>query len=552
MLFLTGNVLQISSQISLTSSKNSRKLFLSLSCIFNQNHQNSSGIKRTFVVLRLPPNKIQKSNLNILTNISSFVTLPVKKDPQLFLNPNNHTIRKFMNVTSSDKQFTNTISGFTDYKEAEHIAISDWKRTISAVYSQYGFTCFEPRPVEYTKSLCKDGGIPKQIFTVGRLVDGKMTDMALPFDRTVPLALWINRHATDVCFPFKRQDISLSWRGEHAQLGRFRSFYQADVDMIGRNLKLTADSECITAIYRALHAIGINDFRIYLNHMNISKTLVRTLEPAEEQMPELLRIIDKIEKITKDEMIQEIQNLLPHLSRERLERFVAIIAFKGPLTEFPLTEIEHDETAQIAASQLRNLFELLEIQGIPLSILQFCPSMVRGLDYYTGVVFETYLNAIDGGSIASGGRYDKLVESVSDSTLAAAEGLEGVGGSIGLTRLFELVVHHGLVTPTKRTDAHAFICTRNDPDKEAGFTRTASVIANMLRTRNLKIDVAVEDKNKLKKVLSVAEKKGFPFVICVMDDESIVVKNMESKTQEDVKTADEAVASLLRQLGVNY
>jgi len=460
----------------------------------------------------------------------------------------------FLLTTPSTKQLTGTISGFTDYSEAEHIQISEWKKIIAEVYAKYGFNRFEPRPVEYTKSLCKEGGIPKQIFTIGRLETETMTDLALPFDRTVPLALWVNRHATNILFPYKRQDIGISWRGEHAQLGRFRAFYQADADIIGRLLQLTADAECLAAIYSALLAIGVNDFRIYLNHMDVSKALVRTLNPDEKQIPELLRIIDKIEKITKEEMIGEIHTLLPHLTEERLRCFTDIISFKGPLSDFSFAMIEHEEEAKFAEKQLRTLFELIETHGIPLEIISFCPSMVRGLDYYTGVVFETYLNNISGGgSIASGGRYDKLVESVSDTPVAAAEGLEGVGGSIGLTRLFELVTHHGLIIPTKRTDADVFVCTRLDVEKQSTLTRIATAIATMVRKKGLKVDTEVASQNKFKKHLSYAERKGFPFVIGVMDDQgekNIFVRNMRTKTQEDVSTPDEAIESLLRQLAL--
>lgn len=446
------------------------------------------------------------------------------------------------------KTISNTISGFTDYTEEEHILFKQWKDKVSNVYAKYGFISFESRPVEYTHQLCKEGGINKQIFTIGQLSTGQITDLALPFDRTVPLALWINRHAKTIFFPLKRQDVDLSWRGEHAQLGRFRAFYQADVDMIGKNLGLQADAECIVTIFEALREIQMDNCRMYLNHMNLSKVLIESLGATSEQTPELLRIVDKMEKIDKEEMVKEISLILPNLPEEEISSFYDLISYKGPLNEFPFEKVPQTEKSQGAWKQLEHLFSLLDLQEIPQEKLFFCPSMVRGLDYYTGIVFETYHNDIPGGgSIASGGRYDQLVESVTDDPCEEVKGLQGVGGSIGLTRLFALAVANQLVKPEKKDHSFVYVCTRFDkknPEKNEEFLSTLIKISKELRKLGIAVSSEVSSEEAFHKKLRFAERKGYPHVIAIMETDAFLIKDMKERKDCEVRTKEEAIESL--------
>ena len=439
-----------------------------------------------------------------------------------------------------------SISGFADYEEWEHIQIGMWIDALKNVFSSSGFTPFYPRPAEYTENLVKKGGIAGQIYVIGRLQDMSMTDLALPFDRTIPLALWVSRHAMNIVFPFKRYDISYSWRGEHAQKGRFRAFFQADVDILGRNLSLLADAECIGAIWRALRAIHIPDFHQYLNHMNISRSLIAQLNPQPDQVEKLLVIVDKIEKISKEDMLKEIRALLPDRSEEELENFYTLMHFKGNLRDFPLDKISQDPVAVEAFGQLQELFSLLESYQIDPTKIQFCPSMVRGLNYYTGVVFETFLDSCpQGGSIASGGRYKDLIAKVSDNPTNAAFEIEGVGASIGVTRLFELLkaqYQKGLCTT-----ASVLIAYRDDSEKGASFQKRSINIASVLRDKGIWADVYCA-KQKLKSILSFANKKGYPFLIAIMDDGSIVVRDLKSNSQEDLSSDHAAVETFLRKI----
>jgi histidyl-tRNA synthetase len=433
------------------------------------------------------------------------------------------------------------ITGFADYQEREHIQLDIWLRKLKEVFSKNGFCPFYPRPVEHTEMLVKKGGINGQVYVLGRLQDLSITDLALPFDRTVPLALWVNRHANDIVFPYKRYDISHSWRGEHAQKGRFRAFFQADVDVLGRELSLLADAECIGTIWQALKAIDIDTFHMYLNHMQISKSLLLTLNPNDDQINQLLGIVDKIEKVSKSDLIDEIKKLIPERTDSELNEFYETIRFKGPFEDFPRRVVEHDPAALEAFQQLEELFTLLASYRIDMSRLQFCPSMVRGLNYYTGIVFETYLDEFPrGGSIASGGRYNDLVGKVSEDVSVMSANLEGVGGSIGVTRLFELVKEK--IPQGSRTTSDVLVLYRNDLEKCRSFQKRAIEIAVALRDHGVKVDVQGTHQ-KMKTLLSYADRKGYPQVIAIMDDSSVVVRDMTMKKQQDFQTDQLAVQS---------
>jgi histidyl-tRNA synthetase len=451
-----------------------------------------------------------------------------------------------MDEGASSGRDLKAITGFADYQEAEHIRIDDWLRRLKDIFSKNGFCPFHPRPVEHTEMLTKKGGINGQVYVLGRLQDKSITDLALPFDRTVPLALWVNRHANDIVFPYKRFDISHSWRGEHAQKGQFRAFIQADVDVLGRDLSLLADAECIATIWQGLTALGINAFHMYLNHMQISRSLLLTLKPDENQINQLLGIVDKIEKVSKTDLLDEIKKVLPERSNEELDEFYETIRFKGPFTEFPRKVLAHDTCANEAFQQLEELFTLLEVYRIDCSRLQFCPAMVRGLNYYTGVVFETFLDDVPrGGSIASGGRYNDLVGKVSDDVSVCSANLEGVGGSIGVTRLFELVKEKA--SCGSRTIADVSVIYRNDLEKGKSFQKRAIEMALALREHGLKVDVGGTHQ-KMKTLLSYADRKGFPFVISIMDDNSVVVKDLVNNAQSDLLNDSLAVEALLHKV----
>ncbi len=430
------------------------------------------------------------------------------------------------------------ISGFADYSEGENYLFSLWKEKITAVFKTYGFTGFNPRPLEPAELLRKKGGVDKQIFGVSRLQDGSATNLAIPFDRTVPLATYIMRHMQETTFPFKRFDISHSFRGEHAAPGRFRGFIQADIDVIGPRLNLYNDVECIATILKSLNKLEIPEYFMYLNNIQIPKAIITSLDIPKETHAPFMRIIDKMDKIGLDGAFMELQALLPDSSPALLKQTAEIFTYKGPIASFFIDET-WGSTVPAALEQLQNTMMLLERSGISTKNITFCPGMVRGLDYYTGVVFETFFKEMpEFGSIASGGRYDNLIDSLSDGS----SNIEGVGGSIGLTRLFDILSRKELLNANRRTSADVLLAYRT-PE----LIGETYILAEKLREQGVNVDLYTGDSKKISKQLGYANKKGIPRAIMVMAPEAYVIRNMTTSKQTPDMQSPDAVAALVAQ-----
>lgn len=423
------------------------------------------------------------------------------------------------------------ISGFVDYTEKENRLFSHWKKTLEETFRLFGFMGFNPRPVESISALQIKGGIAHQIYTLGRLQDGTMTDLALPFDRTVPLAIYVAAHRHELTYPFKRFDISHSFRGERAQAGRFRAFIQADIDVIDENLNFISEVECLLILVNGLKELEIPPFQVYLNDISIPKALIQDMGVSLDLMPEALRIVDKMDKIGIEKVAAELTVLSPSIDLSLLE----LLAFKGPLQEFI-------EKAPLVVQKipgftsLEELLDLLQLNTHDKDLFHFCPGMVRGLDYYTGVVFETFLRDYPGfGSIASGGRYNKLIDSIVNQETK----LEGFGISIGLTRLFDILKREQLL-PTKATPPSSiFVAYR-----EVRLQQEALRAASLLRKQGLSVDL-YSGKSAIGKQISYADKKEIPYVFMLMG-ESYVIKDLKnSKQTEDIQSLDLAVQKMV-------
>ncbi len=422
-----------------------------------------------------------------------------------------------------------SISGFADYSEAENASLATWIKTIEKTYRTFGFTRLTPRPLELREVLLSRGGIQKQIYGVSRLPEDSATDLALPFDRTVPMANWVAQNAGDLVFPYKRYDISYSYRGERAQAGRFRGFFQADIDIVGAgSLDESADAECIAVLYQALTRLSLGTFAITLNHMGLAKAILDAYGVVDERRQAFVAI-DKLVKIGPDATIAELCETTA-LSREKASKLVDVFGFNGELSAFiDQLSVESDAISKSAA-ELASVIDSMLALGVPNAVIKFQPGIVRGLDYYTGTVFETFLEGLESiGSVASGGRYEDLVSTF--STLS----LPGVGGSIGLTRLFYVACDKKLITLNTRTEAEAFVGFRTPELRQA-----AQAIARTLREFGVNVDL-YSGTGPFKKQLSYADRKGIPVAIFPMGEDSIVVKDMVANTQSDHTTASEAV-----------
>lgn len=418
------------------------------------------------------------------------------------------------------------ITGFVDYTPQQQYLFTQWLKKTAAVYETFGFTPIHLRPFEQLAALKGDGETQKQIFEIFRFDTGQTTSLALPFDHTVPLALWVAEHAghlQHLSFPYKRYDLGLSFRGERPKAGRFRAFIQADVDIVGRLLSLSADAECIAAIVTALNALEVGPFQIRINHIGIVKSILQENNLPNDLHPPILRLIDKLDKLSAQEVTTELMKIADYpLSSGETEKLIARFS-----ETIPLTEIDASHEGKVC---LQNLLQTLQMMGIDPSLFVFAPGMVRGLAYYTGIVFETLLIGKESfGSVAGGGRYSNLV---GDFAKNLSE-IEGVGGSVGLTRLFDL-----LSPREKRTTSAEILVGARTPE----LMPLAYEVSTQLRKLGHKVDL-YSGSPKVKQILGHASALGIPNVALIMDPNSFVKKDMLAGTQQDYPSIHELCAS---------
>lgn len=437
------------------------------------------------------------------------------------------------------------IQGFTAYSLKEQYAFTRWLEKLKTVYESFGFAPIHLRPLERLSALRGETDNQKQIFGVYRTDGNLMTELAIPFDHTVPLALFVAEqgHHKQLELPYKRYDLGLSFRGERPQVGRFRAFVQADIDVVGRKLGLAADAECLCALIKGLEDLDAGEFCVSINHIDIVKGIIQASGIPENFHPQVLRVIDKLDKRTPEEVVQEILQIpeLP-VSEEQVQALVARFNTKcASLDDFSFEE-DYGPAADKGLADLREVTVLLQKMGIDPSAFQFDLRMVRGLDYYTGLVFETFLNGKEQyGSVMSGGRYSNLVGRFAEGL----EDVEGVGGSIGLTRLFEIAGENSL---SKRiTTADVLVGYRTEAQQRFAFE-----IATHLRDYGFKVNVYAGEPN-VKKCIAHADGLGVPFSVIAMDTNAVVVKDMnafggKTKAREPDLTSKEAVLDKLLSL----
>lgn len=432
-------------------------------------------------------------------------------------------------------RFSAPITGFVDYTPQQQYCFNEWLKRVAGVYEGHGFTPLHLRPFEPLRALEGEGETQKQIFEVFRADTGKTTHLGLPFDHTVPLALWVAEHAGHLLhlpFPYKRYDMGLSYRGERPKLGRFRAFVQADVDIVGRKLDPSADKECLLALIAALEALSVGPIRVRLNHLFIVKSLLSQRGIPQEHHAALLRSVDKLDKLSKEEVAAEIARIEGlALSTSSVLSLLETFSLEASLDDLK----RFGEEAAPALESIRHLIALLTDAGVPRETFCFSPGMVRGLAYYTGTVFEILLVGKEQyGSVAGGGRYSNLVGSFSRSL----QDVEGVGGTLGLTRLFDILCKTGFALPQRTSCAHVLVGARV-PE----LMPKASKLASALRAKGWKVDL-YSGAPKIKNLLAHANAIGVPLAALVMDESAFVIKKMDLQVQNEFATLQEAVAFL--------
>lgn len=428
-----------------------------------------------------------------------------------------------------------TLPGFMELLPNEQIQFNGMVDKIRSSYEKFGFLPLDTPIIEMAEVLlAKAGGeTEKQIY---RFNKGD-NDLALRFDLTVPLAKYICEYFNDITFPFKRYQIGKVYRGERPQKGRYREFYQCDIDIIGDGeLSIVNDAEMPSVIYNTIKELGFDEFTIKINNRKLLNGLFLELELNEESV-EIMRIIDKLEKIGKENVIKCLQDL--NVEDQKIEKILDFIEIDGS-TDEKLEKLRGlDFTNELFNQGLEELSEVVKyvrLFGVPDTHFMVDLTIARGLDYYTGTVYETFLNNYrEVGSVCSGGRYDNLAEFYTDRKMP------GVGVSIGLTRLFSKLSELNILKEETKSIAKVLVVSMTEEPNRA------LEVGATFRNAGINTDVYIEDK-KIKAKFKYADKLQIPYVAIIGENEekngTVSLKNMESGEQEEV-SIEKAIEKLL-------
>lgn len=422
------------------------------------------------------------------------------------------------------------LKGFRDIMPAQEILRNELQERITKVYRSYGFVPIDTPVLEYSEILLRksNGETEKQVF---RFLDNGKRDVALRFDLTVPFARFTAEHEGELYFPFKRYHIAKVWRGEKPQAGRYREFVQCDIDTVGTD-SAASDFEILSVMKAALNEIGVDKIKIHVNHRGIFNRFLSKLGVAEKS-EDILRSVDKLAKVGADEVKKELVELTSSTdkAKEILEYIKGSDSFESTLEKLErMAGGEADDTRR-----MREIYEMMKAAEIE-SAYVLDPSITRGLDYYTGVVYETFLDELHSiGSVCSGGRYDNL------AGLYTKTRLPGVGASIGLDRLIA-----GLEQLGKTTDRKSYI------DAEIYcMDKSLAVLYQKVAAELRKRGVAVEvfpDAKKMGQQYAVTDAKGIKWGILIGSNEAeknvVTLKNLATREQFENITVEQAAEKI--------
>ena len=430
-----------------------------------------------------------------------------------------------------------TLSGFMELLPSKQIQFERMTQILRTTYASYGFAPLDTPVIEDAQILLAKGGgeTEKQIY---RFQKGD-SDLALRFDLTVPLAKYVAIHANELAFPFRRFQISKVYRGERAQRGRFREFYQADIDIIGDGkLDILNEAEIPAIIYKVFRGFGLERFQIRVNNRKVLNGFYAMMGLTKKS-GDIMRTVDKLDKIGA-EKVKVILMDDCGLQEEEADEILKFIAITGTNEEV-LTALEgyvgRNEMFDLGLKELNAVCANLAAFGVPETNFAVDLTIARGLDYYTGTVYETtLLDHPEIGSVCSGGRYDDLAGYYTEKKLP------GVGISIGLTRLFYVLDEQGLLNPElPNAPADALVLPMT------ADTAAAISLAETLRSKGVRVQLYGEQK-KFKQKMSYADKLGVPYAVLLGEDELAAgmcsVKDMRTGQQVTVSPEDAAALIL--------
>lgn len=420
-----------------------------------------------------------------------------------------------------------TLPGFMELDPKSQLVLDMIKDKMAEIFRSYGFYSIDTPVLERTEILLAKGGgeTEKQVY---RFNKGD-TDITMRYDLTVPLAKYVAMNYGQLVFPFKRYQIGKVYRGEKSQKGRFREFYQCDIDIIGdEKLSVINEAEVPSIMCEVLNAIGLHEFVIRINNRKLLNGLFE-IKGISEHKTEALRIIDKLEKVGLDVVIEMLneQGIPADVAKDLLE----ILEFEGTNEEV-IARLEklkgQNETFDTGLEELASVIRYMASFGAPQENYKIDLSIARGLDYYTGTVYETtFLPKPEIGSICSGGRYDDLAGHFTKKALP------GVGMSIGLTRLFYILNEFGYINHEVQNVADVLVIPMTENVSKA------TEISTMIRKQGIVTQIYLENK-KFKHKISYADKLSIPYVVFIGEDE--IASNTLSL--KDMRTGEQISATL--------
>lgn len=394
-----------------------------------------------------------------------------------------------------------TLKGFRDFLPQSARKRQYVIDTLRKVFESYGFEPLETPALEYEEIIGGKYGDEGEKLMY-RFEDNGKRKVAMRYDQTVPLARVVAQYQNDLPIPFKRYQIQNVWRADNTQKGRYREFLQVDADIVGSYSPLS-DTEIITVTARSLEILGFKNFKILINDRNIFKNFPQ----------ETIVAIDKWNKIGRENVLKEIVEKGQEKDWKKIDQI--------------LTEIENQKPTE----KIEEIFKILESQNISAKFLQYSPALARGLDYYTGLIFEVRIDENDSSSIAGGGRYDKLIG------IFAGREIPAVGFAFGFDRLMEAMETLGLFPKNLKAN-DVFVAFAN-----SDLQKKSLEVAQKLRTQGINAEIYLDDAS-LEKQLKYADKKQIPYVVIVNDSE-FTLKDMQKRTQENLKL-DEIEQKLLK------
>lgn len=423
------------------------------------------------------------------------------------------------------------LKGFRDSLPSQEIVKKQIISLLERTFSSYGFVPIDTPVLEYTEVLLGKGGgeTDKQIF---HFADNGGRDVALRFDLTVPFARFMAQHYNELTLPFKRYHINKVWRGENPQKGRYREFYQCDFDIVGVD-NGDSDIEILMMMYSSLQALQLKNVSIHINHRGLLNSFLSHLQVSVHSV-EILRTIDKLRKIGESETINLLIEIIKDEQKaKKIINFITPIEGEEPFTTIKrLTEVSGGESE--SSSRLLEIYSALVDLNMT-SVIVIDPSITRGLDYYTGIVYETFLNDLPAiGSICSGGRYNDL------ASLYTKEKLPGVGSSIGLDRLMSALEELGSPLFEKNSSADVIIFNTDKQSKKLYLD-----VAQELRSYGVRVDLYVSDK-KINQQFKYAEQNNIPYGLFVKEEENLLLRNLSTRLDHSELNRKE-IAKLIKE-----